>query len=200
MQIPSTHDFTPSDLQVLRAYLDQGLPASDQIDAAKSEVAFNLYLFGKPYSEVARLLSIKKELILYASCKGGWFKIKQDYLSELEERLPARIAEAKAQSKELVLQLFQYFNATLVKQMGVPSAGGGEYSEVDFKSLDRLLKIVDAINKFGETGTTTAASPGLAQEVQAAPRPFAGGKTLKELADQRRREVALADPKNKGHN
>lgn len=184
LHINQPHDFTESNLRTLQEFIDAGLPDISSLNEEKQKSALSLYLIGKTYSEISRILSVPKEQILYLGHNNGWYQIKQESLHELRERLPARLEEAKLHSKEFLVNLEQFILRTLSKQIETASS----YRELDCRLLDRLLKVLDHLEKFSADSGGKSAPPSTAMEQR--PESFAK-KTLRELAAAKRKEQAM---------
>jgi hypothetical protein len=201
-------DLTVEDVAKVNKFFEAGAPGFSLTDEAQVTKLMDLYLSGKTYSQISRIYRVPKELVMAYSYKLNWFKLKIDYLAEMELHLRNRIVDAKITSQDFLLQLTQMYQKKIAKNMDLYHQTGNEVhaDKINLKEIDKYLKLVDALAKLSaeqvpaKSPAKTTPSIGLNvgdgvtitktddNTVEVTPRQKTTGEMLKELANMRREE------------
>ena len=104
-------DITPKELQKVAEFKEAGMPGLATV--AQNEVTLtkvlDLYLNGKTYSEISKIVGIKKDIVLYLAHKFNWYETKMNQLAILDANIKDRILQANLVNKDFVLQIQQFF-------------------------------------------------------------------------------------------
>lgn len=210
-QLIPDSDMTNYDVMKLNAYMDAGLPGVSSIDDLKLSRIMELYLAGKTYRQVSKITGIKKDIILYLSHKFNWYVVKREYFNELETHLKDRIIDAKLVSQDFLLQLMEFWQVRIGKNMDrYMSTGNDEHAnEINPKDIDKYLKTVELLYKLNsesKIGNEKAPAVGLNlgdgvtierdgnNKVTITPKERTIGDMLKKFADFRREEENKQKP------
>jgi hypothetical protein len=78
-------DITPKELIKVQEFKEAGMPGLTKV--AQNEVAMtktlDLYMSGKTYGEIATIVGIKKDIVLYLAHKFDWYDTKMQQLKFL---------------------------------------------------------------------------------------------------------------------
>ena len=198
-------DLTPKELQQIEKYKEAGFPGVATISDVGLTKALDLYLGGKTYHEVGRILSIKKEIILYYAQKFKWYDTKMDHLEMLDANLKERILHANMVNQDFVLQIQQFFLAKIGKKMNRYLATGDDEiaAKIDGRDIDRYQKAVELLDKLTTQKNVNARNPSVGlnlgeggvdikrvgeNEITITPRNKTVGEMLNELANTKRKE------------
>lgn len=198
-------DLTPKELQQIETFKESGLPGITTVNDVVLTKALDLYLGGKTYHEVCRILSVKKEVILYLGQKFNWYGTKMEQLEILDATLKERILHAKLVNQDFVLQIQQFFLAKIGRKINKYLATGDEEwaNKVDGKDIDRYNKAVELLDKLTtERVPMNARTPAVGlnlgegmsikkvgeNEVIITPRNKTAAEMLNELANLKRKE------------
>lgn len=212
----ATTDFTPEDQQKLQEFFDNGAPGFSLADEVKITKMMELYLSGKTYSQISRITRSPKELVMAYSSKLEWYPLKMQYLAELDNQMKLRLAEAKLQNKDFLIQMNQMWRRKIGKKMERynQTDNDDEADAISAKELEKYLKTLDALTKLStdpapKTGQQAPAvglnlGDGVTvtktgeNSVEITPKSQAVGNMLEVLANKRREaEAAKAEPEKK---
>lgn len=148
IQLPTT-DLSDLDREKINAYMEAGLPGIYQIREDHIVKMLDLYLAGKPYTQISRVLKIDKTLIMYMSQKYNWFSARQGYHHELEATIRNRVIESKVTSQDFMLQLSHFFQKKLGKKISSYLATDNEEhaNAIDSKDVAQFLKISETLER-----------------------------------------------------
>lgn len=198
-------DLSSKDMELVQKFADEGLPGIAIVDNTKMARILDLYLSGKTYRQISHIISIPKVIVLYLSNKFNWFKIRNDYLADLEESMRSRVIESNIVNQDFLLQLQQFFQkkigSNITKYLATDNVDFA--NAIDLKEVDKYLKTVEALQKLtsernpsgkapavglnlGETGVTVTKTG--ENSVDITPKSKAIGDALKQFADFRRIE------------
>jgi antitoxin component of MazEF toxin-antitoxin module len=201
-------DITPIELQAIAKFKEDGMPGL--ITVAQNEVtltkALDLYLSGKTYHEISKIVNIKKEIILYLGQKFNWYATKIEQLQILDACIKERILQAKLVNQDFVLQIQQFFLKKIGRRMTRFMASGDEETanSIDRKDLEMYMKSVDLLDKISTEKIPTNYRPTVGlnlgdgvtvrkvgeNEVTITPRNKTAAEMLNELANLKRTEEA----------
>lgn len=211
-----TTDLSPVDLEKVRAFREEGMPGLYKLEESQIARMMDLYLDGKPYSQISRITRISKTTIMFLSDKFNWFALRQDYLVELEANMRNRVIESKLVSQDFLLQLSHAWQKKIGKNITQFLATGDEKyaNEIDLKEVDKYLKTIEILHKISSenaAGKNKTPAVGLNlgdgvtitkkddNSVEITPKQKTVGDLLKQYADSRRDEELKkeSDIKNK---
>lgn len=200
-----TTDFSPKDLGRVEAYKQSGLPGISEIEPSLVAKMAELYVSGKTYGQISNITRTSKDIVMYLAHRFDWYKAKQQYIVELEELMDIRVYEAKLMSQDFMLQLQQFFERKIGKNINrfLNTGNDDVANEVNLKDIATYLKTLEALGKslnghrmsdnntpavglnLGEGVTVTKKSD---NTVEITPKAKAVGDILKQFADSRREE------------
>lgn len=202
-----THDFSPKDLERIEKFKEEGMPGLLTLDETKVARILDLYLSGKTYHQISRIMRVEKALVLYLSKKFNWFSTRQEYLFELESNIRSRVVEAKLTSQDFLLELTSVWQKKIGSKITKYLASGEDShaEEIDLKEVDKYLKTIEMLHKLTSEGSPKSSggqSPAIGlnlgdgvtitkksdNEVEITPKQAAIGDVLKKFADLRREE------------
>lgn len=211
-----TTDLSPVDLEKVRVFREEGMPGVYNLEESQIARMMDLYLDGKPYSQISRITRISKTTIMFLSDKFNWFALRQDYLVELEANMRNRVIESKLVSQDFLLQLSHAWQKKIGKNITQFLATGDEKyaNEIDLKEVDKYLKTIEILHKISSenaAGKNKTPAVGLNlgdgvtitkkddNSVEITPKQKTVGDLLKQYADSRRDEELKkeSDIKNK---
>lgn len=201
-------DITPKELQKVQEFKEAGCPGLASV--AQNEVALtkalDLYMNGKPYSEISKVVGIKKDIVLYLAHKFDWYGTKCEQLAILDANIKDRILQAKLVNQDFVLQIQQFFLKKIGSKMTRFMATGDDEiaNSVDRKDLEFYMKSVDLLDRISTEKIPTNHRPTVGlnlgdgvtvkkvgeNEVEISPKQKTHADMLKEFADLKRSEEA----------
>ncbi len=199
-------DITPIELQAIEKFKEAGMPGLASV--AQNEVtltkALDLFLSGKTYHEISKIVNVKKDIILYLGHKFDWYGTKMQQLQILDACIKERILQAKLMNQDFVLQIQQFFLKKIGRKMTRFMASGDDEvaDSVALKDVDMYMKSVDLLDKISTEKVPTGHRPTVGLnlgdgvtvkkvgegEVVITPRNKTAGEMLKEFADMKRAE------------
>lgn len=208
-----TTDLTESELKKIDKFMEDGLPGIATVTDSKLYRMLDLYLNGSTYSQISNTLEIKKIYVLYFAKTANWYDIKQNYLSEIQEKIKSRVVDSKLRSQEFMLLLVQAWQKKITKKLTKYLATEDqEHMEgVDLKEVAQLMKAIEMVNGLDsegkdKNGKTPAVGLNIGSHgvdiqktgdntLSITPKEAPVGNLLQQLADERRnREKALQKP------
>jgi len=200
-----TTDITPKELQAIEVFKEAGMPGVASLGDIKMTKALDLYLSGKTYHEVASILTVKKDIVLYLAQKFNWYDTKINHLEILDASLKERILHAKLVNQDFVLQIQQFYLHKIGRKINKFMATNDEEvaNSIDGKDIDRYTKTVELLQKMTDEkipGQSRGPTVGLnlgdgvtvkkvgENEVTITPRNKTVGEMLKDLANLKREE------------
>lgn len=144
-----TTDLSDLDRERIEKFVDEGMPGLYQVKEEQVARMVDLYLAGKPYVQISRILRLDKVLIMYMSQKYNWYIARQEMHHELEANIRNRIVEAKVISQDFLLQLSHLFQKKLGKQISSYLATDDEShaNAIDPKDVAQALKIMETLER-----------------------------------------------------
>ena len=144
-----TTDITPKELQAIEVFKEAGMPGVASLGDIKMTKALDLYLSGKTYHEVASILTVKKDIVLYLAQKFNWYDTKINHLEILDASLKERILHAKLVNQDFVLQIQQFYLHKIGRKINKFMATNDEEvaNSIDGKDIDRYTKTVELLQK-----------------------------------------------------
>ena len=199
-------DITPKELQKVVEFKESGMPglasvASNEVALTK---ALELYMNGKTYTEISKIVGIKKDIILYLAHKFDWYGTKSEQLAILDANIKDRILQANLVNQDFVLQIQQFFLKKIGSKITRYLATSDEEiaNSIDGKDLDRYQKYVELLDKLTTEKPSTLRQPTVGlnlgdgvtvrkvgeNEVTITPKQKTHADMLKEFADMKRAE------------
>lgn len=217
VSIIPTGDFTMKDLETIEKFKENGLLGLHTLKDIDVERSMALYLDGKSYRQIASVLKIKKEVILFLANKFKWFELRRDYLDELHATMKDKIVDSKLQSQEFLLELVLAYQKKISRNIHqYLRTDNAEFADkVDVKDVNTLLKVMDVLHKLdvkdfgqndkslvglnglGEGMTITKTGANSVEITPKAPSPFSS--KLKAFADMKREQEKANQPPPKPH-
>lgn len=208
-----TSDITSKELQQIEKYKEAGLPGVTSISDVGVAKAIDMYMGGKTYHEIAKVLSIKKDIILYLGYKFNWYGTKMEHLEILDANLKERILQANLVNQDFMLQIQEFFKQKIGTKMSRYFATGDDdvAKMVDRKDIEMYYKAVELLSKLttdkppqGQRNPTVGLNLGDGvsvkkvgdNEVIITPKARTVGEMLNELANLKRKEEGSANKKD----
>lgn len=207
-------DLMPKELEIIKEFKEKGLPGVTSLSDLTLAKCIDLYLSGKTYHEIGKILSVRKEIVLYLGQKFNWYATKVEHMQMLDATLKERILHAKLMNQDFVLQIQHFFSKKIGNKMSRFMATGDEdiASKVDRKDIEMYFKAVELLEKIStEKVPVNAKGPAVGlnlgehgitvkkvgeDEVLITPRNKTVAEMLNELANMKRQE----DDQNKKTN
>lgn len=213
-QEPTT-DLSPRDLAKISEFKMAGAPGVTALKDTDLERIMDLYLTGKTYSQIARIMRLERTLLMYLSDRFKWYDLRRSYLSELEGAIRGRVIESKIASKDFLLQLTHMWEKKIGKKLETYLRTDNEAfaDEIDLKEVDKYLKTVEILHRLtSEKSDSRPHAPAVGlnlgdgvtvkkvgDTVEITPKQATIGSVLKQFADLRREEeIKKSDKKNQG--
>jgi hypothetical protein len=196
-----THDFTLEDLEKIEKFKNGGMLQLANVTENDIKRMMDMYLSGRTYRQISRIMSSDKSMIMYLSQKLDWYGMRKTYIEELGLILRDKVPESKLQSQEFLLKLQSTFERKIGRKMDryLRTDDESVANAIDLKEIDKYLKIVETINRlnsdksFGER-PMVGLNPGEGMTIQKIGEnrieitPTSGIQTrLKEFADLKRK-------------
>lgn len=210
-------DFTMKDLEAIEKFKEGGMLGLHTIKDIDVERSMALYIDGKTYRQIASVLKIKKDVILFLANKFKWFELRKDYLEELHVTIKDKIVESKLQSQEFMLELILAYQKKISRNIHqyLRTDNAEFVDKVDVKDINTLLKVMEMIHKLdikdlghndkplvglgglGEGMTITKTGNNSVEITPKAPSPFSS--KLKQFADLKRQQEKESQPVKKSN-
>lgn len=212
-----TTDISVLDQVRIDAYKEKGMPGLYALEESTIARLMELYLMGKPYSQMASLTRLEKGMVMFLSQKYNWFLARKEYHQELEATIRQRVIESKIVSQDFLLQMTQLWQKKIGKKINRYFATDDEQhaNDIDLKEVDKYLKTLEILHRSTDgSGRVQGPAVGLnlgdgvtvtktgANSVEITPKQKAIGDILAQYADSRREEETKknADIKSRDSN
>jgi hypothetical protein len=181
-------DLSDKDLFRVNKFIEAGLPGIASVAESKMQKVMELYLSGKTYRQISRIMGVEKDIIMYLSHRYHWYPKKMEYYAELENTIRDRVIEAKIVSHDFLLQLTHFWQHRIGKKINTFLATGDEdvAESISAKDVAIYLKAVETMEKLGSGKKERSGSPTVGLNL-------GDGVTVKKLGDN---EVEIT-PKQK---
>ncbi len=212
-------DFTMKDLETIEKFKTDGMLGLHTIKDTDVERSMALYMDGKSYRQIAQVLKIKKDVVLFLAHKFKWFELRQDYLEELHATLKDKVTESKLQSQEFLLELVLAYQKKVSRNVHqyLRTDNADFFDKIDPKDISTVLKVMELLHKFssenagmpgdkslvafngmGEGVTITKTGTNSVEITPKAPSPFSS--KLKQFAEMKRQQEKDAQaPQKQSH-
>lgn len=205
-------DLSEKDLVKIAEFQAEGLPGLAKLNESDFHRMTEMYMNGSTYWQIATTLGLSRQLVMYVSHTYGWYPAKQEYLTELQEKIKGRIIDSKLASQDFILLMIQAYQkklgAKLRKYLATDDPTHAD--EINLKEIDKLLKAVEMIQTLSSEGKSASGkSPAVGlnlgdgvtiersgdNKVTITPTPIEKtlGNMLKKFADSRRAEQNKTD-------
>lgn len=197
-----TTDLSADDQKRVQEFLEGGAEGFNLADEVLITKMMDLYLAGKTYSQISRINRKPKVLVMAYSQRLNWFRLKADYLLELELHLKGRLVNAKVASQDFLLQMQQMYQKKIGAKMDhyLQTGNDSVADSINLKEIDKYLKIVESLHKLSATPNPKNANPAVGlnlgdgvtitkkddNSVEITPKQKTIGSMLEQLANQRR--------------
>lgn len=199
-------DLTEADYAKIQQYIDSGLFNISAVNEKTFARILDLYLSGKTYSQISKIVGIEKVIIMYLSHKFNWFDLRKEYLNELESTIRNRLIESRIVNQDFLLQLIQMWQKKIGNKIVKYLATDNEQfaNEIDLKEVDKYLKTVEILHRLsadprvGNNSNQSSPAVGLNlgdgvtivkkgdNEVEITPKSNILNNALKDFANSRR--------------
>lgn len=199
-----TTDITPKELEVMNKYKESGLPGITSLSDVGVTKAIDMYMGGKTYHEISKILGVKKEIVLYLAHKFNWYGTKMEHLEILDANLKERILHANLVNQDFMLQIQEFFKQKIGTKISRYFATNDDEiaSKVDRKDIEMYYKAVELMSKLTTEKPAAGSRPAVGlnlgdgvtvkkvgeNEVVITPKARTTGEMLNELANLKRKE------------
>lgn len=147
-------DLTEKDLMKVHAFIGEGMPGLAKLQETDFYRMTEMYMSGSTYWQIATTLNLSRPLVMYVAHTYGWYPARQEYLSELQEKIKGRVIDSKLASQDFILLLIQAYQKKIGKSLQKYLATDDEThaDEINLKEIDKLLKAVEMIQSLNGEG------------------------------------------------
>jgi hypothetical protein len=145
LQTISSTDMSEQEQKLLAQYMEGGLVGISKVSDSDVYQAFNLYMSGKGYEEIAGIVKIPIEKVLLLAKKHDWFKKKINHLEKLHKKIGDRTAQAQIESASFLTDYIAYIHRKLGSNINQFLAGDLEAGGVSPKELEKYFKAVETL-------------------------------------------------------
>jgi hypothetical protein len=141
-------DFTVKDLETIQKFKDDGMLGLHTLKENDCERAMALYLDGKSYRQIANVIQIKRDVILFLSHKFKWYEMRKEYLDELNATMKDKVMEGKLLDQEFLMHLSLAYKKKIGKNIDkYLRTDETQFSDkFDSKDVATWLKITDMLH------------------------------------------------------
>jgi len=142
-----TTDLTAVDLVEVNRFIESGLPGIASVPDSTIEKIAKLYLEGKTYNQISRILRVPVVIPMYLARRGNWYTTRLRHKHELAASLQGRIMDAQLVTQERLLSLVQHFEKRIGHIVDKFDATDDATLQVNLKEVDKYLKTVKALQE-----------------------------------------------------
>lgn len=207
------NDFTMKDLETIEKFKEAGMLGLHTLKDTDVERCMALYMDGKSYRQIAGVLKIKKDVILFLAHKFKWWELRKEYLDELQATLRDKVMESKLQSQEFLLELVLAYQKKISKNVHqYLRTDNQEFADrIDQKDITTICKVMEllhrlsaenfanpndkslvSLNGMGEGVNITRTGNNSVEITPKGPSPF--GSKLKQFAELKREQERASQP------
>ena len=159
------NDLEEKEVERVNDYVSNGLIGLESVvkDEHKVNAMFGLYMEGKTYTEISKIARVKKDVVLYLSCKLRWYEKRMEYLDDIQNRMVSTLTTTKVQSLSFIQTLItmhhKYYGEAIEQYLMT-----GDRDIIDgldlkqltqyFKSIEMLERTLNPTNVKKPSGTT----------------------------------------------
>lgn len=146
---PFQPDMTLDERSKLQEYVEAGIPGISKVSEEEILQAYNLYMTGRSYEEIAQKMGISLNKILFLSNKFDWHDKRSRYIENILSKVGNKMQSVKVEGLSFLLDLTSFFH----KHQGsaiedfLKTNDPDAAKKVDLKSLDKYFKTIDALSK-----------------------------------------------------
>jgi len=196
------NDLEEKEVERVNNYVSNGLVGLESVvkDEHKVNAMFGLYMEGKTYTEISKIARVKKDVVLYLSCKLRWYEKRMEYLDDIQNRMVSTLTTTKVQSLSFIQTLItmhhKYYGEAIEQYLMT-----GDRDIIDgldlkqltqyFKSIEMLERTLNPTNVKTPKGGTTVNINTAGGEVKQVDdqtleiTPGVAGDVLRALAKQK---------------
>lgn len=154
-------DLTEKDLVKIHQFAGDGLPGLARLAEADFQRMAEMYMNGSTYWQISTALNLPRPLVMYMSHTYGWFPARQEYLSEMQEKIKGRVIDSKLASQDFILLLIQAYQKKIGRKLQKYLATDDPVhaDEINLKEIDKLLKAVEMIQSLSSDGKSAGKAP-----------------------------------------
>lgn len=146
---PFPEDMSEVEVEELQTFLDSGCPGLSKISESDIFQWFQLYMFGKTYTEISIATRKQKQHVLFMSYKQDWFEKKMRHVEDLLNNIEDKVKKIKLESlntvSTIVASLGQYYGDKFTKYM--VSKDESIIENLDTKLLSQYYKSIETVDK-----------------------------------------------------
>jgi hypothetical protein len=159
--LPTTRpdtDLSSTDLEKVRQFQAEGLPGLAKLGEPDFHRMTELYMNGLTYWQIATTLSLPRVLVMHLSHTYGWYPAKQEYMTELQEKIKGRVIDSKLASQDFMLLLIQAYQKRLGGQLKryLATDNASEANAINLKEIDKVLKAIEILQSLSSDGKTSS--------------------------------------------
>lgn len=198
-----TTDLSELEQKRVQAYAAKGMPGLYELDESRVAQMLDLYLAGKPYTQISRIMKVDKVTIQYMAQKFGWYIARREYQHEIEAGIRNRVVQDKVDNQDFMLKLTHFFKKKLGKRIDSYLSTGDEShaNAVDGKDIAQAIKAIETLEKLSaepsvakiqapavglNLGDGVTVSKNEDGSVEITPKQKTTGELLKQFADAQR--------------
>jgi antitoxin component of MazEF toxin-antitoxin module len=151
-------DLSEKDLEKVHQFKGEGLPGLAKLNETDFYRMTEMYMNGLTYWQISTTLNISRPLVMYLSHTYQWYPAKQEYLSELQEKIKGRVIDSKLASQDFILLLIQAYQKRIggkLKQY-LATDDGERADEINLKEIDKVLKAIEILQNLSGDGKSSA--------------------------------------------
>lgn len=147
-------DLSEADMDKLRNFKAEGLPGLARLAETDFHRMTEMYMNGSTYWQIANALGFTRPLVMYVSHTYGWYPAKQEYLTELQEKIKGRVIDSKLASQDFLLLMVQAYQKKIGKKLQkyLATDDPTHAEEINLKEIDKLLKSVQMLQELSGPG------------------------------------------------
>lgn len=198
-----TTDLSELDQKRIKTFVDQGMPGLHVVKEEQVGRMFELYLAGKPYTQISRITKVDKTVIQYMSQRFNWFAARREYQHEVEASIRNRVVQDKVDNQDFMLKLTHFYKKKLGKRIDSYLATDDEShaDSIDHKDIVQAIKAIETLEKLTtDAPVSKPAAPAVGLNlgdgvtvsknedgtVDITPKQKTVGEMLKQFADAQR--------------
>lgn len=145
-----TTDLSPLDQEKVKQFREEGLPGLWEITEDQVTKMFDLYLAGKPYTQISRVTKVPRTAIMYLSDKFNWFIARREYLHEIESNIRERILQSRVETQDFYLSLLHMYQKKIGKKVNqyLRTEDEQHADSIDHKDVAAMMKIAQGLQEF----------------------------------------------------
>jgi hypothetical protein len=142
-------DLTEQEQNQVDEFINQGCPDVASVDDSHIHYWYELYLYGKNYGEIAKIVKTSKTLVLYHAQKLNWYGKKLSHYKDLFAEINQKVSNVKLDSVKVMTDLLTRYNREFTNKLNNFFASNitNDKNKIDMKDLISYLKIVDTLDK-----------------------------------------------------